>query len=111
MAVHINESVARAAAVAIRKILVRSGSPWLVWSVSDEGYSMAPASSREAANIRKYWPETIAGEFQHPVLRETLLSKLHNARARQAVSSDNRTDARRAYEAQYKARQRAKAAA
>lgn len=111
MSIYINKTMARRAATACRRVLARSPSAWLIWSVGDEGYKMAPSSSHEADNIRKYWPETIAGEFRYPVERPVLLANLSEARDRQAVRGDNRTDKRRAYEAQYKARQRAKAAA
>ena len=111
MSIHINETTARHAVVACRNALARSQSAWLIWSVGDEGYKMAPSSSHEADSIRRYWPETVAGEFRYPVARTVLLANLSEARDRQAVRGDNRTAKRRAYEAQYKARQRAKAAA
>lgn len=109
--IHIDKPGKRAAAESCHQVLANAAGAWLIWSVGDEGCMMAPASSRHAANIRKYWPETIAGEFSRRASRAAIIAKLIEARDRVAVRADNRTDERRAYESQYKARQRAKSRA
>lgn len=108
MAIHIIETNSREAAAKCTDVLMRSGFTWLIWSLGEEGFKMTPAGSHEAASIRKFWAETIAGEFIHPVKQHILAYAMSAARKRQAQRSSSRTPERRAWEAGYKREQRAK---
>lgn len=108
--VHIETLSSKPAAAQIANILRNSSAPWLVWSVSDEGYMMAPASSREASAVRRYYPNIVAGEFLRDPLK-VIAAQLIGARARSAIHGPANTPERKAWSAAYKRKRRAMARA
>lgn len=110
MFMHITDSNSRRAAREVRSILATKDRPWIVWSVGADGFCMTPSDSRQAAIIRAYWPESIAGEYSKAPLFQ-LTADMRAAREEQISKSDNRTPQRRAYEAMKKRESRARNAA
>ena len=102
---HIEHSSRKAATICCR-VLERVTVPWLVWSVSDEGYMMAPVFSSEAIRIKRYYPECIAGEYKRPQ-KLKIMADMIEAKERQAIQVFTRTEERKEYERQYKANRRA----
>ncbi|THD06134.1 hypothetical protein [Rhodanobacter lindaniclasticus] len=108
--IHIETLSAKPAAAQIANILRNSSAPWLVWSANDEGYMMAPASSREASAVRRYYPSIIAGSFLRDSPR-AIAAQLKRARASAAVHGPANTPERKAWQAAYKRQRRAMVAA
>jgi hypothetical protein len=97
-----------AATAAVRAVMSRSPTVrWLVRSISDEGYEMAPVSSREAQAWLRWFPECVAGEFS-AMGEGNLPNALLSAKFRVGERSTSRTEDRREWERQYKRAQRAK---
>ena len=110
--VQIDECDSRKAASVVCGVLQRAhGNAWVVRCVADEGYQMAPASSRLASSWRRYFPETIVGEYLGGRSMATKLAHAMSAtREGMKVRDYGRSEARREWERQYKARRRAMAA-
>lgn len=104
--IHIETLRASLAATEVCNVLRNSSSPWLVWSANDEGYLMAPASSHEAAAVRRYYPEIIAGEFLFEPVKY-IAAHLVAARSRAAIEGPATTPERKAWQAAYKRQRRA----
>ena len=102
---HITTKNAAHAAIACCNVLERVTAPWLIWSAGDEGYLMAPATSRVAQNVRRYFPESIAGEYKRPD-RKLINAALVDAKERQSAKNPCRNDERREWERKYKAMRR-----
>jgi hypothetical protein len=105
MMIHIEAIQAKKAAAKCCQIMSRHSIEWLIWSVSDEGYMMAPAGSREARAVRRYYPEAVAGTYRRASIVE-LAGKLIEARESQSLKSGGRDDAQRAHDRKYKQRRR-----
>ena len=113
--IHIEETNPAIAAQQVGAILERSTGPWLVWSACDEGYMLAPASSREAQSIRTYWAETVIGEMGSAVDIATLRALLGKAatdvaRVQLEMCDGARRDARNRWVREYR-RKKARMAA
>lgn len=105
--IHIETLKASLAAVEVCNVLRNSTSPWLVWSSSAEGYLMVPASSHTARSVRKYYPETIAGEFMTEASPDVVAPALTCARYRAAERNPSASPEERARLAAYKRERRA----
>lgn len=109
--IHIEVLKASAAAAEVCNILRKGSAPWLVWSANDEGYLMVPASSDTARSVRRYYPETIAGEFMALSSADVIASSLIRARRMAAECGPANTPERKAWQAAYKRKRRALARA
>lgn len=105
--IHIETLKASSAAVEVCNILRKGSASWLVWSANDEGYLMVPASSAVARSVRRYYPETIAGEFMTESSPDVVSASLVRARRRAAEVGPANSFERRAYLAEYKRKRRA----
>lgn len=104
--IHIETLRASLAAAEVCGILRRCQMPWLVWSANDEGYLMVPASSATARSVRRYYPETIAGEFMAESSADVIAGAMKRARQNAGERSASASPELRARRAAYKRERR-----
>lgn len=104
--IHIKTLKASLAAAEVCNVLRKGSVPWLVWSANDEGYLMVPASSDTARSVRRYYPETIAGEFMAGSSADVIAPSLVRARHMAAECGPANTPERKAWQAAYRRKRR-----
>lgn len=105
--IHIETLKASRAAVKVCNILRKGSVSWLVWSANDEGYLMVPASSSIAVKVRRYYPETVAGEFMPESSADVVAWSMKRARHNASEFAPAATPEVRAMRAAYKRERRA----
>jgi hypothetical protein len=105
--IHIETLKSSIAADEVCHILRKGSASWLVWSANDEGYLMAPASSATARSVRRYYPETIAGEFMPGSSADVIAGAMKCARQNAGERGASASLELRARRAAYKRERRA----